>query len=71
MNNVCLVVSFFKLWSLTEAVPGAQDDDDSVLAFHGLFHILFIKYVSHHHSGRLVVSGQLGRVPHQHRHIVS
>lgn len=59
------------LQSLTEVIPGAQDDDNSVLALHGLLHDLFIQHVSHHHPGRLVVSRQPGRVAHQHCDVVS
>lgn len=64
-------LSLFKLWGLTEVVPGSQDDNDSVLAFQGLPHVLFIENVSYLHPGGFVVSRQPGRVPHQHRHIVS
>lgn len=56
---------------LTQVVPGAENDDRSVLALHGLLHILLIRHVPHHHSARLVVGGQLGGVAHQNGHIVS
>lgn len=61
----------FKLWFLTEIVPGSQDNDDSILAFQGLPHILFVQNISHHHSGCFVVSRQPGRVPNQHGRVVS
>lgn len=56
---------------LTEVVPGAQDDDDGVLSLQSLLHVVFIQNVSHHHSGRLMVGRQLGRIAHQHRHVIS
>ena len=71
-SNVCLGLCLSSnCGDLTEVVPGAKDDDDGVLALQSLLHILFVQHVPHHHPGSLVVIGQLGGIPHQHRHIVS
>lgn len=65
-----LCVFYTPSFRLTEIVPGTQDDDDSILTFHGLLHILYVKDISNHNPGCTVVSRKLGRVTHQHRHFI-
>lgn len=50
------MLAFLKLWSLTQIIPGAQDDYDSILALQGPLHIFFIKNISYLHSRCFVVS---------------
>lgn len=56
---------------LTKVISCPQDDDDSILTLQSLLHILFVKDISYHHPGGFMVSGQPGRIPHQHGHVIT